>query len=122
MKAQKHARFHVFSPLSASFHYIIHNGKGSINTVPCSRLSSLQRKSSGGSIFIKKIVPAHDLEGSKFFRGGPNFSFCSEISSGGSIFFEKFVPGGTNFGGSIFTVTAPPPLVCNHDPTASAIS
>ncbi len=34
-----------------------------------------QRKSSGGSIFIKKKkVPAHDLEGSKFFRGGPNFA------------------------------------------------
>ena len=33
---------------------------------------TFQRKSSGGSIFIKKILPAHDLEGSKF---------CSEIGS-----------------------------------------
>ena len=31
--------------------------------------------------------------------------FCSKISSGGSIFIEKLVPGGTNFGGSIFTMT-----------------
>ena len=38
-----------------------------------------------------------------FQRGS---KFYSKISSGGSIFFEKLVPGGTNFGGSIFAVTA----------------
>ena len=63
---------------------------------------------------------------------GPNFSegsrFCSEISSGGSIFFEKFVPGGTNFGGSIFTVTLPstrpaalPPSSCLSAPETRQI-
>ena len=31
--------------------------------------------------------------------------FCSKISSGGSLFIKKLVPGGTNFGGSIFTMT-----------------
>ena len=31
------------------------------------------KKNSGGSIFNKVIVPAHDLEGSDFFRGGPKF-------------------------------------------------
>ena len=31
--------------------------------------------------------------------------FCSKISSKGSLFIEKLVPGGTNFGGSIFTMT-----------------
>ena len=43
--------------------------------------------------------------------GGPNFSegaiFCRKISSGESLFIEKFVLGGTNFEGSIFTVTEP---------------
>ena len=34
-----------------------------------------------------------------FQRGS---KFCSKISSGG---VQKFVPGGTNFGGSIFTIT-----------------
>ena len=36
--------------------------------------------------------------------------FCNKISSGGSLFIKKLVPGGTNFGGSIFTMTgrAPP--------------
>ena len=41
--------------------------------------------------------------------GGPKFSegvhICSKISSGGSLFIEKFNPGGTNFEGSIFTIT-----------------
>ena len=46
-----------------------------------------QRKSSGWSVFNKEIVPAHDLEGSDFFRGDPNFARV------------------TNFGRSIFTVT-----------------
>ena len=32
------------------------------------------KKKFGGSVFIKKIVRAHDLEGSKFFRGGPKFA------------------------------------------------
>ena len=32
--------------------------------------------------------------------------FCNKISSGGSLFIEKLVPGGTNFGGSIFTMTS----------------
>ena len=31
--------------------------------------------------------------------------FCNKISSGGSLFIKKLVPGGTNFGGSIFTMT-----------------
>ena len=30
---------------------------------------------------------------------------CSKLSSGGSLFIEKLVPGGTNFGGSVFTMT-----------------
>ena len=29
------------------------------------------------------------------------------MSSGGSLFIEKLVPGGTNLGGSIFTMTLP---------------
>ena len=33
--------------------------------------------------------------------------FFSKISSGGSLFIKKLVPGGTNFGGSIFTMTVP---------------
>ena len=33
--------------------------------------------------------------------------FCNKISSGGSLFIKKLVPGGTNFGGSIFTMTVP---------------
>ena len=33
--------------------------------------------------------------------------FCNKISSGGFLFIEKLVPGGTNFGGSIFTMTGP---------------
>ena len=33
--------------------------------------------------------------------------FCNKISSGGSLFIKKLVPGGTNFGGSIFTMTQP---------------
>ena len=32
----------------------------------------------------------------------------SKISSGGSLFSKKLVPGGTNFGGSIFTMTSTP--------------
>ena len=32
--------------------------------------------------------------------------FCSKISSGGPYLTKKLVPGGTNFGGSIFTMTA----------------
>ena len=41
----------------------------------------------------------------EFFRGNP-YS-CSKISFRGSLFIEKLVPGsgGTNFGGSIFTMT-----------------
>ena len=35
--------------------------------------------------------------------------FCNKISSGGSLFIKKLVPGGTNFGGSIFTMTCPTP-------------
>ena len=31
--------------------------------------------------------------------------FCNKISSWGSLFIEKLVPGGTNFWGSIFTMT-----------------
>ena len=31
--------------------------------------------------------------------------FCRKISSGGSLFIKKLVPGGTNLGGSIFTMT-----------------
>ena len=43
--------------------------------------------------------------------------FCRKISSGGSLFIKKLVPGGggggTNLGGSIFTMTVP--LNCqNH--------
>ena len=34
--------------------------------------------------------------------------FCNKISSGGSLFIKKLVPGGTNFGGSIFTMTGSP--------------
>ena len=33
--------------------------------------------------------------------GGPNFSAGVHIS----LFIKKLVPGGTNFGGSIFTMT-----------------
>ena len=33
--------------------------------------------------------------------------FCNKISSGGSLFIKKLVPGGTNLGGSIFTMTGP---------------
>ena len=64
-----------------------------------------QRKSFGGSVSFRKIVWAHDFRGVQIFQRGSKFS--SKISSGGSIFFEKLVPGGTNFGGSIFTVTSP---------------
>ena len=32
--------------------------------------------------------------------------FCRKISSGGSLFIKKLVPGGTNLGGSIFTMTS----------------
>ena len=39
-----------------------------------------------------------------FQRGS---KFFSKISSGGSLFIKKLVPGGTNFGGSIFTMTWP---------------
>ena len=31
--------------------------------------------------------------------------FCNKIRSGGSLFIKKLVPGGTDFGGSIFTMT-----------------
>ena len=44
--------------------------------------------------------------------------FCSKISSRGSLFIEKLVPGGTNFGGSIFTITGacfPGVLVLSRD-------
>ena len=70
-----------------------------------------QRKSFGGSVSFRKIVWAHDFRGVQIFQRGSKFS--SKISSGGSIFFEKLVPGGTNFGGSIFTVTGPPFLFHN---------
>ena len=44
--------------------------------------------------------------------------FCSRISSGGSLFIKKLVPGGTNFRGSIFTMTNPfivaLPCWCRH--------
>ena len=33
--------------------------------------------------------------------------FCNKISSGRSLFIKKLVPGGTNFEGSIFTMTGP---------------
>ena len=33
--------------------------------------------------------------------------FCRKIGSGGSLFIKKLVPGGTNLGGSIFTMTWP---------------
>ena len=36
--------------------------------------------------------------------------FCDKISSGESLFIEKLVPGGTNFGGSIFTMTVVPTI------------
>ncbi len=64
-----------------------------------------QRKSFGGSVCFRKIVWAHDFEGVQIFQRGSKFTCSSKISSGGSIFLEKLVPGGTNFGGSIFTVT-----------------
>ena len=38
------------------------------------RVHIFQGKSSGGSIFIKTIILAHDLEGSKFFRRDPNLA------------------------------------------------
>ena len=50
--------------------------------------------------------------------GGPNFSEGvhilqeNKLNSGGSLFIQKLVPGGTNLGGSIFTMTCtwPTPL------------
>ena len=35
--------------------------------------------------------------------------FCNKRSSGGALFIKKLVPGGTNYGGSIFTMTVPDP-------------
>ncbi len=57
-------------------------------------------------ICVEKFVPADLREGVQMFQRRSKFS--SEISSGGSIFLEKLVPGGTNLGGSIFTVTCTP--------------
>ena len=45
---------------------------------------------------------------SKFFQR--ESIFCDKISSGESLFIEKLVPGGTNFGGSIFTMTVVPTI------------
>ena len=39
------------------------------------RVHIFQRKMvMGGPYSLKKVVPAHDLEGSKFFRGGSNLA------------------------------------------------
>ena len=48
--------------------------------------------------------------------------FCNKISSGGSLFITKLVPGGTNFGGSIFTMTGHPSIADTHDITDNSES
>ena len=77
-------------------------------------LSSLQKPRkppsyATGSSFTSEICSAsmffHLWEVVQIFQ--TESIFCSKISSGGSLYIEKLVPGGTNFGGSIFTMTGP---------------